>query len=184
MKTKTILATLLAFLMLASCKPKVSKEIVEKLKAENEMYEETYKNHIIIKDDLIKENEDNYNQFLSNLDKNAKSKVEKDHELQALITNNKNCLLEIADKLYSANMLSKATVVASDEFISLVEKGEFDQDEAELKWMEYQNRITKLQLQTDSLTNELTNNKDQLYELYKQAVNKYNTPVKEIKKKK
>lgn len=184
MKTKTILATLLTFLMLASCKPKVSKEIVEKLKAENKMYDEWYKNHLIIKDDLIKENEDNYNQFLANLDKKAKPKFEKDHELQALITNNKNCLIEISDKLYSANMLSKATIVASEEFISLVEKGELDQDEAEVKWMEYQNRITKLQLQTDSLTNELTNNKDQLYELYKHALNKYNTPVKQNKKKK
>jgi len=182
MKTKTILVSLLAFLILASCKPKVSNEIVEKLKAENKMYEESYKNRIVSKDDLMKENEDNYNQFLSNLDKKAKPKFDKDHELQALIANNKNCLIEISDKLYSANMLSKATIAASEEFISLIEKGEIDQDEAEIKWMEYQHRINTLQLQNDSLTNELTNNKDQLYELFKNAQTKYNAPVKQMKK--
>lgn len=170
--------------LLCSCKPNIPKEVIEKYRADNNSYESDLSNRYISKEEIIKESDFNYNQFIQTIDPKKKTAFEKDNVLQSELGNHKACLMELADKSHTNNMLSKAMVAANNSFIESLEKGEISEEEASQKWLEYQNKFSKLQLEADSLNNEITTNKDKEYELYKAALKKYGVPTNQSKKKK
>lgn len=152
MKNTIIKTTTIAIIgtLLFSCKPNIPKEVIEKYRADNNSYEAELSNRYISKEDIIKESDFNYNQFIQSIDPKKKTAFEKDNILQSELGNHKACLMELADKSHTNNLLSKAMVAANISFVESLEKGEMTEDEATQKWLEYQNKFSKLQLEADS----------------------------------
>ena len=80
-QTKNILLATLLFASLISCKSKISEEVIESYKTENSFYEKTLIEKSVSKEDLLQETEDNYKQFISEIDPAKKTAFEKDTTL-------------------------------------------------------------------------------------------------------
>ncbi len=173
-QTKNILLATLLFASLISCKSKISEEVIESYKTENSSYEKTLIEKSVSKEDLLQETEDNYNQLISEIDPAKKTAFEKDKVFESEFESKKLCLIELAEKSQSNTLHANTTVASGNHFIESLSKGEIEKEEdAKKQWEDFRLKFSELQAQADSIENQLTYNKSQLYDIYKNALNKY-----------
>jgi len=173
-QTKNILLATLLFASLISCKSKISEEVIESYKTENSFYEKTLIEKSVSKEDLLQETEDNYKQFISEIDPAKKTAFEKDKVFKSEFESKKLCLIELAEKSQSNILHTNTTVELGNRFIESLSKGEIEkEEEAEKQWEDFRLNFSQLQAQADSIENHITDNKSQLYDMYKNALNIY-----------
>jgi hypothetical protein len=181
---KNILVITLVAVTLGSCKQSIPKEVIDGFKTDNSFYEKDMNKKITTKEEILKDADITYKNFLPKLDPKKKTAFEKDKEFHRALEYNKSCLIELAEKNQTNSAFLKEAIAASNLFVASLENSDLTEEEATKKMTEYSAGISKLQNDCESIENQMIDNKTETHKLYVTALKKYGIPAKLSSKKK
>ncbi|MBL7913389.1 MAG: hypothetical protein JNJ41_20165 [Bacteroidia bacterium] len=169
---------------LISCKQSIPKEVIDGFKTDNSFYEKDMNKKISTKEEILKDADITYKNFLPKLDPKKKAAFEKDKEFHRALEYNKSCLIELAEKNQTTSAFLKEAIATSNLFVASLDNSDLTEEEATKKMTEYSSGISKLQYDSESIENQMLDNKTETHKLYITALKKYGIPAKLPSKKK